>query len=181
MPIQQHIKTYTLTDLKIAPLTGDVPGSLIDLPGIQSCEITIGNDSTKMRGDNADLAIIDQGNALSFKLQAGGVALNVLPILLGGTTTDTGSTPNVVRSYHLLGSNARPYFFLVGVSPSDDGSQNLHVAVWKAKATGDFAITQQDQEFLVPEISGEAVVRSDSGRLFSMVEYETAAVAAVPA
>ena len=180
MAIATHVKTYTLTDLKVAPVTGDTPGTLVDLPGIQSCEVTISNDATVLRGDNQDLAVIDQGNSGSFSLEAGGIDLAVLPTILGGANVASGSTPNAVRTYDLKATDKRPYFLIVGVSPDDGKGEDLHVVVWKAKATGDFQLTLQDREFLVPTIEGTIIGRGDNAKMLSLVHHETAAVAAVP-
>jgi len=180
MAITPHLKTYTLTDLKVAPVVGDTPGTLVDLPGIQSCEVTVGNDAVELRGDNAVLAIIDQGNGLTWSMTAGGIDLSVLPTILGGTNTAAGVTPNATRTYDLKADDKRPYFCIVGVQPDDGKGEDLHVVVWKAKATGDFALTMQDQEFLTPGLEGQGVGRSDNKKMLTLVHHETAVSAAVP-
>lgn len=181
MAIADHIKTYTLTDLKVAPITGDTPGTLVDLPGIQSCEVTVGNDAVELRGDNRLLAVVDQGNGLTWSMAAGGINLEVLPVMLGGATAEAGTTPDVVRTFDLKADDQRPYFLIVGVQPDDGAGEDLHVVVWKAKATGDFALTMADQEFLTPGFEGQGVGRASDGLMLSLVQHETAEAAAIPA
>lgn len=181
MALADHIRTYTLVDLKVAPVTGDTPGTLVDIPGIQSCEVTISNEAVELRGDNRLMSVVDQGNGASFSLAAGGLDLEALAVILGGATADEGTTPDIVRTWTLKADDARPYFTIVGVQP-DDGSNghDLHVIVWKAKATGDFTLGMADQEFTVPSIEGSAVGRSDNGDLISLVQHETATAAEIP-
>jgi hypothetical protein len=181
MAIASHVKTYTLTDLKVAPVTGDTPGTLVDVPGIRSLEVTVSNDATELRGDNSVLAIIDQGNGLEWSMEAGGLDLDALAVILGGEVVTTGTTPASVDTFHLNSDDQRPYFAIVGVQPDDGAGEDLHIVVWKAKATGNFAITAADQEFLTPTIEGRGVGRSDNQRMLSLVHHETAIAAALPA
>lgn len=181
MAVADHLKTYTITDLKVAPVTGDTPGTPIDLPGIRSCQVTVSNDAVELRGDNAVLAIVDQGNGLEWSLEQGGMSLEALELILGGAVTVSGVTPAEVRTWDLHADDPRPYFTIIGVVPSDDAAQDLHVVVWKAKATGNFEVTFQDQEFATPTIAGRGVGRSDDQRMLSFVQHETPAAAAVPA
>lgn len=181
MATADHLKTYTITDLQVAPVTGDTPGTLIDVPGIRSCQITVSNDAVELRGDNALLSVVDQGNGLEFSLEEGGMDLDALETILGGSTTTTGTGGTEVRRWDLAADDARPYFTLVGVAPSDDGANDLHVVVWKAKATGNFEVTLQDQEFATPTIAGRGVGRSDTKAMLSFIQHATPAAAAIPA
>lgn len=181
MAISDHLITYTITDLKVIAYTGGALGSeLVDMPGIRSCQITLGNDAVELRGDNRVLSIVDTGNTLEFQFEAGGMDLEALAIVLGGTSADSGTTPDAIRTLQIDGDDARPYFGFVGVAPSDDGSQDLHIFVPRAKATGSFEITAQDQEFLVPSISGRGVHHADHG-LVQLIQHETATAAEIPA
>jgi hypothetical protein len=181
MAIAEHLKTYTLTDLKVAPVVGDTPGTLVDVPGIQSLEVTVSNDAVTLRGDNAELAVIDQGNGLEWSFTEAGLSFEALEVILGGTVATTGTTPAVVETFHLNADDTRPYFAIVGVQPDDGAGEDLHVVIWKAKATGNFTLTAQDQEFSTPGFEGRGVGRSDNKRMLSLVHHETAVEAALPA
>lgn len=180
MALNDHLITYTITDLKVIAYSGGTLGStLVDLPGIRSCQITLGNEAAELRGDNKLLSVVDQGNTLEWQFEAGGMDLETLEIILGGTATDTGSTPAEIRTLKVNGDDARPYFGFVGVAPSDDGSGDLHIFVPKAKAAGNFELTAQDQEFATPTISGRAV-NHDTHGLIQLIQHETATAAAIP-
>lgn len=180
MAISDHLITYTMTDLKvIAYESGALGATLVDLPGIRSCQITLGNDAQVLRGDNREMAVVDTGNTLEWQFEAGGMDLEALAIILGGATADAGTTPDVIRTLAIGSDDPRPYFGFVGVAPSDNAVEDLHIFVPKAKATGAFEVTAQDQEFATPTISGRAVEHTTHG-LVKFVQHETAVAAAIP-
>lgn len=182
MPPATHAIHYTLTDLKVAALdaTG-TPGALVDVPGIRSLEVSIPNDAVELRGDNRVIAVVDQGNGLEWSAEEAGFGFAALEVILGATVTDAGVTPNATRRLDIADTDARPYFAMVGVSPSDDGAADMHVIVWKAKATGAYSFTLSDQEFVTPSLEGRGIGRASDGLLFSAIQNETATAAAIPA
>ena len=182
MAIDSHLKAYTITDLKIAPVTGDTPGTLVDVPGIQSMTVKLATENVTLRGDNTDIAVVDKGNQATFEFTEGGINFAAFDIMFGTTTAETGTTPNVVRTVDILGDAARPYFFVVGKSINDNGgAQDLHIAVWKCKVTDDVELKTADGEFLVPTFGGIAISRSDNQKIVTMVHHETAGALAIPA
>ena len=182
MAIDSHLKAYTITDLKIAPVTGDTPGTLVDVPGIQSMTVKLSTENVTLRGDNTDIAVVDKGNQATFEFTEGGINFAAFDIMFGTTTAETGTTPNVVRTVDILGATARPYFFVVGKAINDSGgTQDLHIAVWKCKVTDDVEIKAADGEFIVPTFGGLAVARADNNKVVSLVHHETAAALAIPA
>jgi hypothetical protein len=182
MAIDSHLKAYTITDLKVAPVTGDTPGTLVDVPGIQKMTLKLSTESVVLRGDNKQIAAVDKGNTGTVEFTEGGISFAAMDIMLGTTTSDSGTTPNVVRTMNVFGSTSRPYFFVVGQSINDNGGvQDLHIAVWKVKLTDDLEFTAGDGEFIVPTFGGVAVSRSDNDKLFSLVHHETKAALAIPA
>ncbi len=180
MPIQTHIKAYTLVDLKVAALTGDTPGSLIDVPGIQQLQISLTNEVVELRGDNKVIAIVDQGTGLEWSLVEGGLGWDAMQVIFGINYTDTGTTPNIERQWNIRSTDGRPYFFIAGKAISDDNAQDLQVSIWKAKATDNIEFNLQDGEFLVPSFGGLAIGRSSDDRIMSFLHHETAQAIEVP-
>lgn len=180
MAISTHLKAYTLTDIKVAPLTGETPGPLVDLPGSQKMTVTLTNDSIELRGDNALIAVVDRGAGCEVKFEAGGISLDALEVLLGLTYTESGTTPNVKRTLDIGASDPRPYFFAIGKSLGDTNVEDLHVAVWKLKLTDNFEITLADGEFMIPTCGGKAVGRDADDKMLTLIHNETAAALAVP-
>lgn len=180
MAIKTHLMTYSLTDVKIASLSGETPGTLVDLPGARQLDVSLTTDETELRGDNKVLAIVDNGRGADWSLEEGGMSMAALQVILGKSFTDTGSTPNVVRRMDVKATDASPYFFIIGKANSDDGVEDLHVAVWKAKCTDEIAFSLQDGEFMTPSFGGRAVGRTSDDLLVSFVEHETATGLVVP-
>lgn len=181
MAVQTHLKTYSLYDLKIATLTGDTPGTLVDVPGIQELTVTIATEGVELRGDNMVIAAVDKGNSVEWKMTAGGLSLATMQIIFGQTYTDTGVTPAVVRRLDIAASTPRPYFVIVGHTLSDDGTQDLDVIVWKAKATGNVELTFKDEEFITPGFEGVGVAPTggaNSGKPISFIQHETGTASA---
>lgn len=183
MAQQTHLKTYTITDLQVAAYAADgdySAATLIDVPGIQSCQVTVANDAVELRGDNAVIAVVDQGNTLEWQMGAGGISLEALEAMFGGTLTAGGITPDGTKTYDLKATDQRPYFTFVGVTPDDGAGENLHIVVWKAKATGNLELQAADQEFMAPSFSGRGIARELDDSLLHLIQNETAADAAIP-
>jgi hypothetical protein len=180
MPPPDHSKTFGLSDLKVATLTGETPGTLVDVPGIRSCEVTITTDSEELRGDGKVIAIVDKGQGATFSIEEGGFSMSVAEIIFGATAVESGTGTAEVSRLDLKSGAARPYFFLTGQA-LDDAGGDVQVVLWKAKATGDVTLNFADENFLTPGIDGQAVGRSSDDLLCSIIQHETAAALAVPA
>lgn len=179
MAAPTFVKSYSITDARIAPLTGETPGTLIDLPGIRSIEVTLATDSTELRGDNTVIAVANLGQTLEFQAEAGGISFDAYKTMTGKNYTDTGTTPAITRTMHFGGSDDRPYFYLVGVAPADDGVGSLELHVYKAKLTGNVQFGFKDGEFMTPGFTGKGVPRTADGRLFTLAAKETASTPTV--
>lgn len=179
MPPPTHVRTFGLIDLKVAPLTGETPGTLVDVPGIRSCEVTITTDVEELRGDGKVISVVDRGQGCDFTLEEGGLSMDALEIMLGVTAVDSGTTPNQVARLDIDSSLARPYFFLAGQA-RDDAGGDLHVIVWKAKLTGDITLNFADEDFLTPGMDGRGVGRTADDLMVSIIQHETAVALVAP-
>lgn len=99
MPLAHFSKKFSIEDAKIAKITADPAGGTttlatsIDVPGIN--EITVEGDITiaTLFGDNVEMdSNATLGNVTATVAHAK-VHLDVLAILIGGTVTDSGTTP----------------------------------------------------------------------------------------
>jgi hypothetical protein len=178
--IKTHLITYSLTDLKVAALSGETPGTLIDVPGIRQLDLNLTTEEAELRGDNKVIAIVDNGRGAEWSMEEGGLSMAALQVITGKTFADTGSTPNVVRRLDFKSTDSSPYFFIIGKANSDDGVEDLHVAIWKAKCTDNIEFSFQDGEFVTPTFGGRAIGRTSDDLLASLVEHETATSLVVP-
>lgn len=180
MPPPTHVRTYGLSDLKVAPLTGETPGTLVDVPGIRNCEVTLATDTDELRGDGAVISVVDKGNSVEFSLEAGGIGFDALAIILGKAPANTGTTPTQVGRIDYKSTDSRPYFFLTGQA-KDDAGGDIQVVIWKAKITGNVVLGFADESFLTPTMDGRGVGRSSDQLALSLIQHETATDLAVPA
>lgn len=180
MPAPDHSKTYGLADLKFAPLTAEEPGTLVDVPGIRSLEVTITTDSDELRGDGKVISVTDKGQGAEWSAEEGGLSMQALEIITGKTATDTGTTPTATSRIDIHADDRRPYFFLTGQA-LDDAIGDVQVILWKAKATGNLTFNFADENYLTPGFEGRAVGLTADDLLASIIQHETATALAVPA
>jgi hypothetical protein len=179
MPVADHSKTFGLADLKVATLTGETPGTLVDVPGIRSCEVTITTDSEELRGDGTVISIVDKGQGADFSMEEGGFSMAAAEVIFGETATESGITPAQMSRLNLKSDTPRPYFFLTGQA-KDDAGGDVQVILWKAKATGNVTLNFADENFLTPGFEGRAIGRASDKFLASIIQHETAVALAVP-
>jgi hypothetical protein len=178
MAIAANSRTYGLTDLKVAPLTGEAPGTLVDVPGIRSCDVTLATDVDTLRGDGKVISVVDKGNSVEWSMESGGISLDALTVMLGKAPTITGTTPSQIGRTDFKSGDSRPYFYLQGQS-KDDAGGDIQVIIWKAKATGNVSLSFADENFLTPGLEGTAVGRTADDLLLTLLYHETAAAVAV--
>jgi hypothetical protein len=145
---------YGMRDIRISTLNDD--GSLqtpVDLPNAQVLSFSEAEDFEELRGDDQVVALRGKGPKVEWSLEAGGITLAAYKAIVGGTNTTTGSTPNQVKTYRKLGTDARPYFKAEGQSISDG--------------------SQEDGKFWITKLGGTAIPNT-SGILYDFVQNETA-------
>lgn len=173
MPLTTIPLPFGLRDVKLYALTGETPGSSVDLPNARIFSFTETVDSEELRGDDGVVAVHDLGAGADWELEAGGVSLDAIRIIFGGTVTDTGTTPAQKRSYTKLETDARPYFKVEGQAISDSGG-DFHIVLYRAKATGDLSGELSDGTFMLTNAGGRAIGRASDRKLYDLVQNETA-------
>jgi hypothetical protein len=164
---------YGMRDIRISTLNDD--GSLqtpVDLPNAQVLSFSEAEDFEELRGDDQVVALRGKGPKVEWSLEAGGITLAAYKAIVGGTNTTTGSTPNQVKTYRKLGTDARPYFKAEGQSISDSGG-DFHSILYKARASENIEGSQEDGKFWITKLGGTAIPNT-SGILYDFVQNETA-------
>lgn len=148
---------YGLRDVKIIEyptLAATAFGTTaVDLYAAQTFEFTEAEEYTDLRGDDRLITSHGQGPQINWTLTAGGLSMEAYAAMNGGTVTETGVTPNIVKRYRKLVTDQRPFFVVIGQAISDTGG-DVHGVVWRARSTGDLQGTFQDGEFFIPSASG---------------------------
>lgn len=162
-------KPFGLRDIKVTNITGTVQA---DLPAAQQMDFRPRMNSAEFRGDDRVQAVVSFMEALEWGLQAGGISLAALAIITGETVATTGSTPNEVSTLTLSGGDVMPYFKIYGKSIGD-GTDDVHIKLWKCKVT-QLEGTFQDGQFFITNCQGVAIDDGTNG-VADVVQNETAA------
>lgn len=178
MPLPTETKLLELTDVKISPLTSDadppVYGTAVDVPGIQTLEVTPKLASKELRGDNKILDVWSRCESIDWKWSCAKLPLEVLDILLGGTVTAAGTTPNQTQTYSLVGADRPTWFKVEGkVAYVEEGLGDVHVVIFKCKCTGGAAFSL-GEDFAKLEASGVAIPLGTTDKLLDVILNETA-------
>lgn len=173
MPISHITKVFAVEDAKISPLTADPAGgtttygTALDMPGIKSVGMSFDIENKQLRGDNA---LMDENSiliGLGLSVEWAKLALDVQAALLGGTVTDSGTTPNMVATYKRLGTNRLSYFKFEAATP-EDGVDTIggdyHLVVYKCilSGFGSLGFAEEDYQPLSANFRGSPRI-SDSG------------------
>jgi len=144
----------------------------IDVPGIQTLELTPEMETKELEGDGDILDIFARVKKINWTWNNAKVPLKVLEAALGGKVTGDGETPNQKQTYSLGNDNAA-WFKIEGQAVyADDGVGDVHVVLYKCKCTGGVAFTLGN-EFAVLRASGTAIRTISDKRLLDIVFNET--------
>lgn len=172
MPLTTIPLPFGLRDVKVRQLTGETPGTSVDLPNGRTFSFSEAEDFEELRGDDGLVAVRGLGPSVDWELEGGGISLDAVAIMFGGTVTTTGTTPNQVKLYRKAGTDARPYFQVEGQAISDSGG-DFHVVLYRCRSTGELSGELSDGSFWLTGASGRALPRASDARLYDMVQNET--------
>ncbi len=185
MPLSRVTKLYSVQDAKIAPLTADPStgtptyGTPLDVPGIQTMEISGDVEVKTLRGDNIKLDSNSTISNIQVQVTHAKLSLDVLAAILGGTVTDSGTTPAQKSVWDLTSTTATlPPFKLEGVTPPngvDIVGGDLHWVLHKLtlSAFPDLGFAQED--YRVVSFTADASPLISNGKWISATINETAA------
>jgi hypothetical protein len=173
MPIGFNPLPFGLRDVKIRPLTGETAGASIDLPNARTFSFSETESFEELRGDDGVVAVRGMGSSVDWNLEGGGISLDVVKAMYGGTIIETGTTPNQIKTFRKLDIDARPYFQVEGQAISDSGG-DFHVLLYRCRATGELAGEMADGAFWLTGSSGRAISRASDRRVYDMVQNESA-------
>lgn len=172
---------FGLRDVKITPYTDATATALaaqsIDLPNSRVFSFAETEEFEELRGDDELAAVHGSGPVVNWELEGGGVSLEAVRAMYGGTISETGSTPNRVKRLRKLKTDQRPYFKVEGQVISDSGG-DLHAVVWRCKSTDDLSGEFSDGQFFLTGASGQGlgclIAGDDFGVVWDFVQNETA-------
>lgn len=163
---------YGLRDVKVFSLTGEVAGDGIDLPNSRTFSFSEAEDFEELRGDDAVVAVRGKGAQVNWELESGGVPLEALKVINGGTITEFGVAPNQRKRYRKKTTDARPYFKVEGKAISDSGG-DFHVILYRCRSTGEVSGEMSDGAFWLTGASGTAIGRETDNLLYDFIQNES--------
>jgi hypothetical protein len=159
-------------DCKVAIMTGDTPGSNIDVPGIKSFSVTVESDSDEQRGDDAVLATTQEAKSLAVSLTAAAANAAAFGAMTGATVTTSGTTPNVIILYKETSAPQGRYVQLTaqGIGRDATGSA-FRLKVLKAGIESGPTWDMGEGAWMEPSIDLRGI--AVSGFLAELSNYET--------
>lgn len=165
---------YGLRDVRITPYNAaGVLGTAVDLPNARTFSFEENEDFEELRGDDRVVATRGQGPTVSWELEAGGISLEALAVISGGTVSSTGTAPATVKTYKKLATEAKPRFKVEGQAISESGG-DFHVVLTNCKATEGVSGELSDGSFWLTSASGTAIADPTTGEVYSFIQNETA-------
>lgn len=176
MPLGESLP-YGIRDIKLTPLTAaGVVGTAVDLPNARTLSFEESEEFEELRGDDKIVATRGSGAQVGWELEAGGISLEALVVLNGGTCTVTGVAPNQIKKYKKTASDARPEFKVEGQAMSESGG-DFHTILWRCKATEEISGEFSDGGFFLTAAAGNALPSKTTAQidtLYEFVQNETA-------
>jgi hypothetical protein len=169
---------YGIRDIKLRPLSagGTTLGTAVDLPNARTLSFEEAEEFETLRGDDQDVATRGRGASVAWTLEAGGISLEALVVINGGTVTTTGITPAQKKTYRKLVTDARPEFQAEGQAMSESGG-DFHTILFRCKASENVTGEFSDGAFFLTGAGGNALpgkTTGNIGALYDFVHNETA-------
>lgn len=180
MPLNTISLPFGLRDIKLTPYTDAtatvLAGASVDLPYARTLTFAEVEEFEDLRGDDSLVASHGSGPNVEWELEGGGVSLEAVAVMYGGAVSTTGVTPNQIKTLRKLRTDVRPYFRIEGQSISDSGG-DLHIVIYRAKATDNLTGELADGQFFLTGASGKGfynLVSGQTDRVWDFVQNETA-------
>lgn len=179
MAISDYAIPFGLRDIKLIPYTDltatTLGASLVDLPVSRTLSFSEAEEFQDLRGDDELITSHGSGPSVEWELEAGGISLEALVVMNGGTLTTSGVSPNVIKRYRKRTSDQKPFFAMIGQAISDSGG-DLHCVIYRAKVTENIEGEFGDQQFFLTSASGKGFGSRRTGEVgvvYDFVHHET--------
>jgi len=149
-----------------------IGGSFVALNAAQVLSFVPIVTAERLRGGDKLVAIASIIEGVEWELSEGGVPFDVIDILIGGTLSSSGSTPDEVDTFTIDGAETNPWFIVEGRAISEDATSDMHVTLWKCKVES-ISWRMEQGAFVITECSG-AGIDDDTNGVLTMEQYETA-------
>lgn len=175
MSLAETVLPFGLRHVKLTPIDTDgTLGTPVRLPVSQTFSFAETEDFEELRGDDKVKAERGQGPTVDWELAAGGISFEAFTVLAGGSITESGVSPDLVKTFAKGGYDARPYFRVEGQAISDSGG-DLHCVVFRCRCNSDINGEMADGSFWITNASGRGYPdEANNDRLYEFRQHETA-------
>jgi hypothetical protein len=183
MPLQLgQVKFMELADVKIAKLLTDSASAptydtLVDLAGALSLTVQPVIETKQLKGDSETKDIYSKVVEVNVEGECSMANIEAYKVMVGGSVTQTGETPNQKATWKLTSATATlPYFKIEGQwTYAGEGIGDAHVVVYKMKVTEPpgFEINDASGNFGTFKFKGIAVPTTSNGDWIDAVFNET--------
>lgn len=177
MPLTSHPLPFGLRALRLFPLDSAgvrVAAASVLLPAVRTLSFTEAVDSEDLEAEDIRYASHEYNTHVEWELEGGGVSFAVLKVLLGGTITASGTTPNQKNVYKKNKTDVRPFFDIEGQAISDTGG-DFHCTIYRCKATEDLDVEFDQGSFTLTNTSGSGFGDVTTGDFYNFTQNETTA------
>lgn len=167
---------FGLREVVLTPITAAgvlVTADAAALPASRTFSFTETEDFEELQGNDRTVASHGAGPTVDWELEGGGISMKIWKILSGGTVTESGVSPNMIRKYTKKTSEQRPYFQVEGRAISDNGG-DVHGVVYRCKADGDLELELANGSFALTSASGKGYGDETTENLYDWIHNETA-------
>ena len=162
-----------IDDLKVAVLTADTPGAMVDVPGAQQFSLNVVSETDEVKGDNTVIAKVRGAKSLEGTIGIARINLAALAAMIGGTPGTSGSTPNIILSLNESDTPISRFFQAIGQTTSwDAGGSGYRLLAKKLSVAGGPDESMTIDEFNTPTLDVEGT--GISGVLLVRYNQETA-------
>jgi hypothetical protein len=172
---------FGIREIQVAPWTSGALGSWIDVPGMTMTVRGI-ITSNMRRANDQIIGVHREITHGEFEIEPGSYPLDAINTLYSGTLTDTGVSPNRVRTLVTSVADALGAFSVRGRAVAGQtpttilaGTQggDLWLQAWLCLTTSNKEVTLQGENWLASTISGIILEHPTYG-LFQEIQHETA-------
>lgn len=167
---------YDVHDFKVYALTADTGASptydaAVDIPGIAEVSADPNLLTAELKGDATIIAKKGRVDKFTGTATYGKIALDALPVIVGGDTTDPSTTH---AQWRLQGTNSLPYFKVeFKIDDVETGLGSIICVVYKCQLTGGTLVTGQTDQFGQPSFQFEGIALDSNDNMVDVDFYET--------
>ena len=172
---------FGMNDAKVAAYNAtDDYGTAVDIPSVQMLQTDIRVLSGELEGDDEITDAHTQVIGGRVRMRFGSLSIAALEVLLGLTSSASGSSPNQLDQLKVSGGDNMPYVGISGKMAATQGDGDTHVFIPKCKIVSDFTLVQGEYgQYTIPEVELSAIPDTTYG-VAIVIEQETAAAVAIP-